>query len=137
MKKTLIILLLIATFSLSSCKMRENIDEANTLVHNFCSSLETNDISKARSYLHPDSNLNDKDFITSLREIENKYDIDFSDGITIKRRTSFEITAYHSEYDGSVYEITYRVVVSEKRLDFNFMFVKNTIGYGIYTFEVL
>ena len=138
MKKRLAIILVLCTLCLSSCgilkELKAGMDEAIILVENFCTALANDDFDTAKGYLHPDSTPKQDELSTFITKLEQTHSIDFSDGVSFKRRTDAGSTYYDSDYDGSVHEIEYEISVGSVTTHFFFVVVKNDNGYGIYNF---
>lgn len=140
MKKILALFLVFCMLCLSGCailkELKAGMDEAIILVEDFCTALADNDFATAQGYLHPDSNPSSAELNLYVVFLEQKYSISFSDGVSFKRRVKTGSTYYDSNYDGSVYEITYKIVVGGVTTDFFFVIVENDNGSGIYSFGV-
>ncbi|MBR2967552.1 MAG: hypothetical protein IKC35_02085 [Clostridia bacterium] len=140
MKKILAIILVLCSFCLSSCgllkELKAGMDEAIVLVEDFCTALSVDDFDTAKGYLHPDSTPKQDKLSTFITKLEQTHNIDFSDGVAFKRRTSIGSTYYDSDYDGSVHEIEYEIAVGGVITDFFFIVIKNDSGYGLYNFGI-
>ena len=140
MKKILAIILVLCTLCLSSCgilkELKAGMDEAIVLVEDFCTALSNDDFDTAKGYLHPDSTPNQDELSTFITKLEQTHSIDFSDGVSFKRRTDAGSTYYDSDYDGSVHEIEYEISVGGVTTHFFFVVVKNDNGYGLYNFGI-
>jgi len=141
MKRILIACVLLCAFMLSGCgiieELRTGSDASVALCEDFCTAISSDDFNAARKYLHPDSTPSAADLKEFLSKLEADFEIDFSDGLVFKRRKGAGMTYYDSIYDGSVYELTYEIVISGSEIDMFFTVVKNDIGFGIYTFGLL
>ena len=139
MKKILAIILVLCTLCLSSCgilkELKTGMDEAIVLAEDFCTALSDDDFDTAKGYLHPDSTPNQEDLFTFIAKLEQTHNIDFSDGVAFKHRSGIRSAYYDGNYDGSVHEIDYTIVVGGVTTDFFFVVVKNDSGYGIYNFN--
>ena len=140
MKKRLAIILVLCTLCLSSCgilkELKAGMDEAIILVEDFCTALANDDFDTAKGYLHPDSTPKQDELSTFITKLEQTHSIDFSDGVSFKRRTDAGSTYYDSDYDGSVHEIEYEISVGSVTTHIFFVVVKNDNGYGIYNFGI-
>ena len=140
MKKRLAIILVLCTLCLSSCgilkELKAGMDEAIILVEDFCTALANDDFDTAKGYLHPDSTPKQDKLSTFITKLEQTHNIDFSDGVAFKRRTSIGSTYYDSDYDGSVHEIEYEIAVGGVITNFFFIVIKNDSGYGLYNFGI-
>ena len=140
MKKILAIILVLCMLCLSSCgilkELKAGMDEAIILVEDFCTALANDDFDTAKGYFHPDSTPKQDELSTFITELEQTHSIDFSDGVSFKRRTDVGSTYYDSDYDGSVHEIEYEISVGGVTTHFFFVVVKNDNGYGIYDFWI-
>ena len=140
MKKILAIILVLCSFCLSSCgllkELKAGMDEAIVLVEDFCTALSVDDFDTAKGYLHPDSTPKQDKLSTFITKLEQTHNIDFSDGVAFKRRTSIGSTYYDSDYDGSVHEIEYEIAVGGVITNFFFIVIKNDSGYGLYNFGI-
>ena len=110
------------------------MDDAIILVEDFCSALADEDFDTAKGYLHPDSTPKKEEISTFITKLEQTHNIDFSDGVAFKHRSGIRSAYYDSNYDGSVHEIDYEIVVGGASVDFFFIVVKNDNGYGVYSF---
>ena len=141
MKKILIFVLLFSMLSLSGCAMfkelRAGMDDATTLIEEFCTALADDDLTAAQSKMHPESTPPKSELSAYVSKLEQNNNVDFSNGVAFKRRSSTSATYYDSQYDGSVYENTYEIVVGNKAVDVFFVVVKNDKGYGIYSFGIV
>jgi hypothetical protein len=124
--------------SLGGCtifqQLRADAQEANEYAEEFCFAFSFDDIEIAKEYLHPDWISINGDLENYLEKFENVNGIDFSNGVSIKRRFWEEATGYHSQYDGSIYRFGITVVVGDKTLNMYFVVVDNNKGYGLYDF---
>ncbi len=140
MKRIVVIILVICTLLFSGCavlqEMKEGTKEAMTLSNEFCSALSEGDIDAAKECLHTESTPNKSELAQYISSLEQKYNIDFSTGIVLKKATSTESAYYDSRYDGSVYSFTYNAVIGGKSTYMFFTIVKNDNGYGIYNFGI-
>ncbi len=140
MKKILAIILLICTLCLSSCgileELKTGIDEATALAEDFCKALASENLDKAKSYLHPDSTPSQHELSSFVAKLEREHDIDFSNGVSFKLRNGINSSYYNSMYDGSVHEIDYYILVGDVTVNFFFVVVKNDNGYGLYSFGI-
>ena len=141
MKKILVIVLLFSMLSLSGCaifrELKAGMDEAATFAEDFCKDLAKDDLVAAQNKMHPDSTPGKNELSTYLANLEQINDIDFSNGVAFKRRIETSSTYYDSQYDGSVHQFTYEIVVGNKSVNCFFVIVSNDQGYGIYSFGIL
>ena len=140
MKKIFAIILMFCMFCLSSCgilkELKGGMQEATVLVEDFCTALSNDDFNTAKEYLHPDSTPSKAELYSYVIKLEQTNGVDFSDGVAFKRRNGVGSTYYDSNYDGSVHEIEYDIVVGGISKDFFFTVVKNDNGYGLYNFGI-
>jgi hypothetical protein len=141
MKRLFAALLVLCIFCLPGCGiMREvysGIDEAATLAENFCTALSEDDLETAKGYLHKDGTPKAEALGLTVARLEQTHKIDFSEGVSFKKRVEGSGAYYSSQYDGSVYEITYEVTVGGVETKLFFTVVKNDADYGIYGFGVV
>ena len=140
MKRFLPILLLICTLYLSSCGMFKELmagkDEATVFAEDFCLALAADDIETAKAFLHPDSFTDSTVLSAYVRDLEQLYHFDFSNGVVFTRVTDWESAYYDSYYGGSVHELEYEMTVGGKAVEFFFTVEKNDRGYGLYNWGV-
>ena len=140
MKKILAVLLVLCTLFLSGCGMFKDViggmGEATDLVEEFCIALSEDDFDTAKDCLHPDFTPSHDNLSDYILQLEQKLNINFSNGVKFKRRTGIESTYYDSEYGGSVHKIEYKIVVGSVDTQFFFVVVKNNNGYGLYSFKI-
>ncbi|MBR2891742.1 MAG: hypothetical protein IKC22_05185 [Bacilli bacterium] len=138
MKKFISIFLVFSMNFLSGCgiikELSESKNESIKIIENFCIALSNSDIETAKTYLHPDSMPKKADLAAYVTILENRYNIDFSDGVSFYDRKSIESTYYDSSYDGTIHKIEYEIVVGNVHTDFYFNVLKNDAGFGIYNF---
>ena len=141
MKRIMIAITILCSMMLSGCgiieELRSGSDASVVLCEDFCTAISSDDFNTARKYLHPDSTPSAADLKEFLSNLEADFEIDFSDGLVLKRRKGSGMTYYDSIYDGSVYELTYEIVLGGSEIDMFFTVVKNDIGFGIYAFGVI
>ena len=133
-RKTLIILVVCLFVScFASCGNAIKGDEAKAFINDFFDAIVAEDYDKAESFLHPDR---PADLETFLLNVEEKENIDFQEGIEIKKYTNFSTSMYDSTVDGSTYELSMKTKVGEQEVKFTIEIVKNDEGYGIYNFDI-
>ncbi len=140
MKKLLAIMLVLCVLCFSGCGLFKELfvemDKATALVEDFCQCLARNDIEGAKAMMHPQSNPKAYNLSNAIRNWENQLGIDFSNGIGNKLGFSIESNGYNIQYDGMVHEIEFARKVGDKRIEFEFVVVKNDAGYGIYYIDL-
>ena len=119
--------------SLASCGNGIKGDEAKAYINDFFAAIVAEDYDKAESLLHPER---PADLETFLLNVENEENVDFQEGIEIKKYTGFSSSFYDSTVDGSTYELTMRTKVGNKTVKFTIEIVKNENGYGIYNLDL-
>ena len=138
MKKIfLLISLFVVVLSLTSCRW---IKESNELVRNtteeFLGYIAVQDYTSASRLLHPDSNPTSSNLMMYILNLESRHNIDFSDGVTIKKSVDFSYTAYTSEFGGGTYETTFELIIGGKKENFYIFILDNKEGKGIYRFDI-
>lgn len=139
MKKIMsLLMLVILSFSLSSCKwMKESLENTKYTLETFLSYLKEKDYTSASNLLHDESELNKPSLEENISEIEKNKNIDFSLGTELKTNQSFQITGYTSEYNGSTYEATYGAIVGNIECEIYIFILDNEKDNGIYKFVVM
>ena len=134
MKKLLAIMLVLCVLCFSGCGLFKELfvemDKATALVEDFCQCLVENDIAGAKAMMHPQSQPSASNLSNAIYNWEKDFGIDFSDGIGNKLNFSIES---NSNSEGMVHEIEFSRKVGDKRIEFEFVVVKNSAGYGIYS----
>ena len=120
-------------FSLASCGNGIKGDEAKALINDFFAAIVAEDYDKAEEFLHPER---PADLEAFLLNVEKEKNVDFQAGIEIEKYTGFSSSVYHSDVDGSRYELTMRTKVGDKKVTFTIEIVNNKDGYGIYNFDL-
>ena len=128
---TLILAIAIIPSALVACKGGINRDSAKLFIEDFLEVIAAGDYETAESYLHPDCLI---DLEKVLDRIENEKNIDFQDGIVVKKDTASSWSYYNSKVDGAQYARTMRIQVGDKQITFTVEIVQNENGYGIYDF---
>lgn len=142
MKKSVVlvaILLVVCLFALSGCglfaELKQGLKDAVAVAEDFCVALADGNWTAAQECLHPDSVSPTANNIRSfVSQMENTHNVDFSDGVAFKMRTSFRSAYYDSSYDGMVHEFTYNVSIGGVDTSIFFVVVKNDAGFGIFSF---
>ena len=143
MKKLLLVALVIIliTSSLTGCTMFEEMydryeefmqpywDDMDVAMENakkLLLAVVNDDFETAQQYLHPDR-VSTFDFERTFEYIENKYEVDFSNGVTINKykKTETQI-GFNAEY-----RFCYVITVGDKELELYFLAVRNDNGFGI------
>ena len=134
MKNIVIILVAcLCIFSLVSCGNGIKGDEAKALINDFFAAIVAEDYDKAEEFLHPERPADLEAFLLNVEEEKN---VDFQAGIEIEKYTGLSSSVYHSDVDGSRYELTMRTKVGDKKVTFTIEIVNNKDGYGIYNFDL-
>ena len=143
MKRIILIVLVIMliTSSLTGCTLLERISDeyeqfmrpywndmnaAMEQAEKLLSAVVNDDFDTAKQYLHPDR-VSTFDFERTFEYIENKYDVDFSNGVTINKykKTETQI-GFNVEY-----RFCSLMTVGNKELELYFLAVRNDNGFGI------
>lgn len=127
------IVLCLCIFLLTACKGGIKGSEAKAYINDFFIAVADEDYSKAETMLHPERPADLENFFVNIEKEKN---IDFQEGIEIKRYTGFYSALYDSTIKGSSYELTMRTLVGEKPVEFTIEIVKNEAGYGIYNLDL-
>ena len=127
------IVLCLCIFLLTACKGGIKGSEAKAYINDFVIAVADEDYSKAETMLHPERPADLENFFVNIEKEKN---IDFQEGIEIKRYTGFYSALYDSTIKGSSYELTMRTLVGEKPVEFTIEIVKNEAGYGIYNLDL-
>lgn len=142
MKKSIVllsILLTVCMLALSGCglleELKKGMQDAVALAEDFCVALADGNWTAAQECLHPDSVSPTANNLESfVAQLEKNHNVDFSDGVAFKMRTSFTSAYYDSSYGGMVHEFTYNVSIGGVATSIFFVVVKNDAGFGIYSF---
>ena len=129
----LIIVAIALCFTLVACSGAIKRKDAKELTKGFVSAIEDGDFEKAKTYLHPERPLDLEKYFNGIEERAN---VDFQNGVEIKRYTDFSASLYDSDVDGADYELEMNVIVDGVAFEFSVEIVKNDGGYGIYDFEI-
>lgn len=139
MKKIIALVLLFCCLCFLSCTMFEEtynrVFEVGTLIENFCFALMDNDFETAKSYLHPNSPLNNS-FIETIEKFEQENGIDFSSGVAFMYRGSASAGVYSFEFNGAQYEMDYNMIIGKTNICFSFVVVSSENNLSIYSMEV-
>lgn len=134
MKKTTKLCALVLLVCLCLCAFTACIktEDAKALASDFFAAVSAQDFEAASALLHPDRPADLARFFADLGEAE---DIDFSQGIEIKKYVGFASSFYDTEVAGSSYKLTMRTAVGDKEITFAILIADNEGGYGIYDIE--
>ena len=127
-----VILVFSFVFMFSGCKGRIDRNDAKTRINSFFDTVEEENYELAPTYLHPDLKVDLANFFKNLKEQEN---IDFASGVEIVKYTGFTYSYYQSTVSGSSYGLDLLVSVGGTKISMNIETVKNSSGYGIYSFK--
>ena len=140
-KKILMLFLVIGCcLSMTACGiLSELYDEAQKsvdILEQFCDYISNDEIESAQKLTHPKYFPTLNSLEQHLCSLEQKNNIDFSDGIQLKKRLDLGSTYYDSSYDGQVHEIKYSVVIGDRDEILYVIVVNNENGNGIATFDI-
>ena len=130
---SLLLIFSLCLFAFAACSGGIDRSDAEFFVEEFFSAVAAEDDALAQSYLHPDCEGALSSFLANLA---SQSGADFSDGITVSRRTGFQYSFYNSAVDGSQYTMHLETKIGEKTLDLSVTVVQNDAGYGIYDLTV-
>ena len=139
MKKTALqsicacLLLSMVLLLLSACTGGIDTETADAFIENFFTEIEKDHYDRAESFFHPDQFT---DLEKYLKALEAEKGIDFSDGITVERRSNFSIAYYDSAVGGSRYGVTLDARVGDTEVEIDVTIVQSENGYGVYEFQV-
>lgn len=127
-----VILIFVFLFTFSGCKSGINRDDAKARINSFFDAVQAENYDLAATYLHPDVEVDLKNFFETLKTEKN---INFNSGAEIIKYTGFSYSYYISTVGGSSYTLDMLVKVNDKEISMNIETVKNNKGYGIYNFQ--
>ena len=139
MKKTILksicacLLLSLALLSLSACAGGIDTETADAFIEDFFAAIEKENYNSAKTFFHPDRFT---DIEAYVKSVEAEKGIDFSNGITVQKRTNVAIAYYDSDVDGSRYGMTLKAKVGEVEVKIDITVVQSENGYGVYEFEI-
>lgn len=130
-----LILLVLCSLLLSSCGI--SVDDGKTLVGDFCTALKGDDYERAAQLIHPSNEATAEQLRESISTIENRYSIDFSDGVSFLRCINMSSNS-NIGTNGKVnsLSLSYEVVISGEELILSVVIVDSSEGYGIYSFVI-
>ncbi len=108
-------------------------DDTKTTISGFLAAVENEEYAIAVTKFHPERKPDLESFFVA---IENDKGVDFQEGISIKRYTGFESSAYNSDVDGSLYSTTAEIKIGTVEGTFSVEIVDNDAGYGIYNITI-
>lgn len=103
-------------------------DRARATVSDFLKAVETEDYEGAMTLWHPDYAANMSGYIA---ELEQRYDADFSAGVTVRKYTGFKSSAYDTNVGGSFYSTSFIADVGGREATIYVELIENDNGYGI------
>ena len=141
MKKSIVllsILLTVCMLALSGCglleELKKGLQDAVALAEDFCVALADNNWTLAQGCLHPNSVSPTANNLESfVAQLEKNHNVDFSDGVAFKMRTSFTSAYYDSSYGGMVHEFTYNVSSGGVDTSMLIVVLQNDAGFGIFS----
>ena len=77
----LFLVFILSLTTLTSCG--EGITKAKETIESFCEALENGDSAGAVALMHPTAEMTEEELIKSIREVEEEFDISFTDGVTV------------------------------------------------------
>ncbi|MGM9632393.1 MAG: hypothetical protein ACI3XL_04805 [Eubacteriales bacterium] len=146
MKKFILIVLVIMliTFSLTGCTLfqkiydeyqefmqpyYEDMDLAQEYAEQFIYAVANDDFESARQYLHPDLIASEYDLEKQIAYFEERYRLDFSDGVVIEDLigTKIAIGSFDSEYS-----VGFNLLIGNEELQLYFIAERTDNGFGIF-----
>lgn len=131
-----VILLVLLSLLLSGCGV--STDAGKETVGDFCAALKNDDLEAAVSLIHPSSELTAEQLGEAISDIEQRYGVDFSDGVVFKRCINVSQQSNVSVGNGTTKSLSlrYEVSISDCDLILSVVIIENNQGYGINTFLI-
>ena len=140
MKRTIfavrVLLLLITValpFSFAACSGGIDRETADAFIEDFFAEIKKDHYGRAETFFHPDQFT---DIEKYLKTVEEEKGLDFSNGITVERRSNIQIAYYDSEVGGSRYGVTLDAKVGDTEVTIVVVIVQSENGYGVYEFAI-
>ncbi len=123
------------TLALLLCSLTSCIDgdRGRATAEDFLAAVEVGDFALAKTFLHPERPI---DLIAYCNRVEAEEQLDFQSGVELLRYSGIRSSHYHSDVNGSRYEMTIEVKIGGKPATVILEVVENAAGYGIYHLEV-
>lgn len=117
----------------------EDMDLAKEYAEQLILAVANDDFETARTYLHPDKIESEYPLEENMEYFENRYNLNFSDGVVIQYiiGTSISIGVVEFDRDGyqvhdAEYSLGYQLTVGGKKFKLYFVATRNEKGFGIY-----
>ena len=139
--KKIIVFTLILAFCLAflpSCTMIEKAGQADILLKDFISALESGDYETAMTFVHPDADVTAEGLEKIVSDIKEQHNVDVSAGITMKERTQL-YTRSNLSFSGETayqHEIAYTIEIEGKTLDLESVVYEDSNGMGVIYFVI-
>ena len=139
--KKIIVFTLILAFCLAflpSCTMIKKAGQADILLKDFISALESGNYETAMTFVHPDADVTAEGLEKIVSDIKEQHNVDVSAGITIKERTQL-YTRSNLSFSGETayqHEIAYTVEIEGKTFDLESVVYEDSNGMGVIYFVI-
>lgn len=117
----------------------EDMDLAKEYAKQLILAVANDDFETARTYLHPDKIESEYPLEENMEYFENRYNLNFSDGVVIKHEIGGQIAigTMDIRIDGyqvnkAEYTFGFQMTVGDKDFQLYFIAVRNENGFGIY-----
>jgi len=134
LKATVLILVfcLLACVCAVGCGDGIDGDEAQSKTVEFLRALKADDYEAASALLHPDVS---DDLQARIEAVEADEALNFNSEMTITAFTGFNSVLYDSNVDGARYVLYMDITIDGVEAEAAIEFVRNDVGFGIYSFE--
>ena len=132
----LLIIALLSSVLFSSCGTK--IKDAKATVENFCNAIAEDNFEKAVGFIHSSKNVTAKKLKNSISSDEDKYGIDFSDGVEFVQCTNMFSNHRTTLLTGYSSEVTleFKIKIGDAELDLYTLVLSDNAGSGIVNFEI-
>ena len=121
-------------FALASCAGNISDENAKADVTDFFNALEVQNHARAKTLLHPGSDIDVAAFAEAL---EASHGLRYTDGVTVEDVTVTKNTVYTGAERSTHKILSVTLLVNETRISANVHLLKDGAGYGIYRITVL
>ena len=118
--------------------MIEKAGQADVLLKDFISALESGDYETAMTFVHPDADVTAEGLEKIVTDIKEQHNVDVSTGITMKERTQLYTRSNLSFSGETVYqhEIAYTIEIEGKTFDLESVVYEDSNGIGVIYFVI-
>jgi hypothetical protein len=113
-----------------------DLSDGKDHVKGFFAAISDEDFEKAEEFLHPKMEL-EVELKTLFEGMENTWDVELENGITVEKFTGFKTTVHSTEVDGSILTLSMNLTIDSKSTTADVTMVENDDGFGIYSINII